>query len=251
MMLDGAASLAGTAAAARAGRRPRAAHAPDEPPHERRGPPPPPRARAATRDRVLGDIHSELRELTDVTNELVALAAEEADDERTQVVDVAALAPRCAARTERRRHRPVVVDAAPWSVRGKPRQLLRVLDNVLDNAAKFDRSTEQIEVIVRPGTISVRDHGAGIEPTDLVRVFDRFYRAPEDRAQPGSGLGLAIASDVVHRHGGTISAANHPERRGAHHHLAAGHGPGIAWPTDRTAGHGGRWAPPMSHQTLT
>ena len=176
-----------------------------------------PELEPATRDRVLGDIHSELRELTVVTNELVALATEEADDEPTQAIDVDALARRAAARTERRRRRTVVVDAEPWSVSGQPRQLLRVLDNLLDNAAKFDPSTAPIEVVVRPGTITVRDHGAGIDPTDQLRVFDRFYRAPSARAQPGSGLGLAIASDVVHRHGGTIRRHQPPGRRGAHH----------------------------------
>jgi two-component system sensor histidine kinase MprB len=210
-----------------------------------------PELEAATRDRVLGDIHSELRELTDVTNELVALATEEADDERTQVVDVAALAQRAAARTERRRRRSVVVDAEPWSVSGQPRQLLRVLDNVLDNAAKFDRSTEPIEVLVRPGTIAVRDHGAGIEPRDLIRVFDRFYRAPGARAQPGSGLGLAIANDVVRRHGGTISAANHPDGGALITISLPLVDPGVAGSTTSPPVTVADGAPPMSHPTLT
>ena len=96
-------------------------------------------------------------------------------------------------------------------MRVSPAQLLRVLDNLLDNAAKFDPSTAPIEVAVRPGTVTVRDHGAGVEPADLARVFDRFYRAPSARSQPGSGLGLAIVSDVVRRHGGTVTATNHPD----------------------------------------
>jgi two-component system sensor histidine kinase MprB len=210
-----------------------------------------PELEQATRDRVLADVHSELRELTAVTNELVALATEEADDEPTAVVDVSALARRAAARTERRRRRTVLVDAEPWSVRGQQRQLLRVLDNVLDNAAKFDASGAPIEVVVRPGTITVRDHGAGIEPTDLRRIFDRFYRAAAARSRPGSGLGLAIASDVVRRHGGAISAANHPED-GALVTISLpvadleAAGPGAS-----AAPEGSEATPPMSHQTLT
>jgi len=207
----------------------------------------------ATRDRVLGDIHSELRELTDITNELVALATEEADDELTQPVDVDALARRAAARTERRRRRTVVVDAQPWTVSGQPRRLLRVLDNVLDNAAKFDPSTAPIEVVVRPGTITVRDHGPGIQPADLDRVFDRFYRAPSARAQPGSGLGLAIASDVIRRSGGAIAAANHPDGGTlitiTLPTVDGGAPPAAIPPPQAVAAVDG--APPMSHQTLT
>ena len=225
-----------------------------------------PELEPATRDRVLGDIDSELRELTVVTNELVALATEEADDEPTQAVDVDALARRAAARTQRRRRRTVVVDAEPWSVSGQPRQLLRVLDNLLDNAAKFDPSTAPIEVVVRPGTITVRDHGAGIDPTDQPRVFDRFYRAPSARAQPGSGLGLAIAGDVVRRHGGTISATNHrdggaiitislpipdPGTAGSTTATAVTEAGGTAGSTTATAVTEAGGAAPMSHQTLT
>ena len=130
-----------------------------------------------TRERILSDVDTELRELSDLTNELVALATEEADDEPEQSVDLAALARRAAARAERRRHHRVVVDSEPSVplVRGRPRQLLRVLDNLLGNAAKFDRSAEPIIVTVGVGRISVRDHGPGIAAEDLEHVFDRFY----------------------------------------------------------------------------
>ncbi len=44
-------------------------------------------------------------------------------------------------------------------------------------------------------------------PSDLPRVFDRFYRALDARSRPGSGLGLAIVSDVVEGHGGSVLAS--------------------------------------------
>ncbi len=59
-----------------------------------------------------------------------------------------------------------------------------------------------IEVNVRPGRLEVRDHGPGIDPEDLPRVFDRFYRAAAARARPGSGLGLAIVRQFAETHGG-------------------------------------------------
>jgi two-component system sensor histidine kinase MprB len=166
---------------------------------------------AGTRDEVLADVDSELRELSHLTNELVALASEETDDEPEQEVDLAQLARRAAARAQRRRHRPVVVAGTGSSiVMGKPRQLLRVVDNLLDNACKFDSSDAPIEVTVGPGTLTVRDHGIGIDQADIGRLFDRFYRAPAARTMPGSGLGLSIARDIVIAHGGELSAVAEP-----------------------------------------
>jgi two-component system sensor histidine kinase MprB len=160
------------------------------------------------RERILTDINSELRELTELTNELVALSTSDSSDEATEPVDLAQLAARAAARTERRRHHRVVVDAERAVVVGKPRQLMRVMDNLLHNAAKFDSSADPIEVTVRPGFVQVRDHGAGLAPDDMAHVFDRFYRAPTARSLPGSGLGLSIAHDIVAAHGGTLLAGN-------------------------------------------
>jgi len=164
-----------------------------------------------TRDEVLAGIDSELRELSHLTNELVSLVAEDSDDEPDQPVDLAALAESSARRAERRSHHPVSVSVS-WRepVLGQPRRLLRALDNLLDNAFKFDVSTVPIEVTVGPGTVVVRDHGPGIDPADLERVFDRFHRAPTARPLPGSGLGLSIAREVAVAHGGQLTASNHP-----------------------------------------
>ena len=52
----------------------------------------------------------------------------------------------------------------------------------------------------------MRDHGPGIPPGDLPRVFERFYRAPSARGHPGSGLGLAIVRQVAELHGGRVEA---------------------------------------------
>jgi two-component system sensor histidine kinase MprB len=65
-----------------------------------------------------------------------------------------------------------------------------------------------VEVALREGRLTVRDHGPGIPEEDLPRVFDRFYRASEARGLPGSGLGLAIVRQVAEAHGATVSASN-------------------------------------------
>jgi two-component system sensor histidine kinase MprB len=93
----------------------------------------------------------------------------------------------------------------------RPHQLARAVGNLLDNAVKFSPDGTRIEVTVRPGRLQVRDHGPGIGPEDLPRVFDRFHRAVEARSLPGSGLGLAIVRQIVEDAGGSASAANHPD----------------------------------------
>ena len=61
---------------------------------------------------------------------------------------------------------------------------------------------------------TVTDTGIGIEPEALDHVFDRFWRADKvrSRAEGGAGLGLALASQIVERHGGSISVASEPGR---------------------------------------
>jgi len=54
------------------------------------------------------------------------------------------------------------------------------------------------------GEYTVRDHGPGIDPADLPRVFERFYRSDSARQLPGSGLGLAIVAQVAEDSGGSI-----------------------------------------------
>jgi signal transduction histidine kinase len=93
--------------------------------------------------------------------------------------------------------------------RGRLRQLLVI---VLDNALKHTPSGGAISVIVTEANgkarLRIQDTGPGIEPRDLPRLFDRFYRAKGDRGMDGGGLGLAIARWIVEAHGGSIEAAN-------------------------------------------
>ncbi len=161
---------------------------------------------------MLDDLDGELRELSHLTNELVALVADDSADEPAQVVDVGTLVDRSARRNERRWHREITVTVTGRAlVSGRPRRLLRLFDNVLDNACKFDATGAPIEVTVGPGRVQVRDHGPGVAAADIGHVFDRFYRSAAARAMPGSGLGLSIAREIAAAHGGTLTVANHPD----------------------------------------
>lgn len=102
------------------------------------------------------------------------------------------------------------VDGESSLVRGAPGRVSRAVSNLVDNAAKWSPSGAEVEIAVRDGTVSVRDHGPGVDPADLPHVFDRFYRSPAARTMPGSGLGLAIVKQVADSHGGSVTATAAP-----------------------------------------
>jgi signal transduction histidine kinase len=90
------------------------------------------------------------------------------------------------------------------------RQLLLIL---LDNALKHTSSGGTVSVRLSSSHsggahVEVADSGPGIDPVDLPRLFDRFYRVDKARTGEGTGLGLAIAKWIVDAHGGRISAGN-------------------------------------------
>jgi two-component system sensor histidine kinase MprB len=101
-----------------------------------------------------------------------------------------------------------ICDIEPYALSGAPTRLERAVDNVLDNAVKWSPEHGTVEISLRDGLLSVRDHGPGIDPADLPHVFDRFYRAAAARGLPGSGLGLAIVKRAVDDHGGAITVEN-------------------------------------------
>lgn len=98
------------------------------------------------------------------------------------------------------------------------RELLHsAFDNVIRNAVHYTAPGSVVDVNLATDDdgvkVTVRDRGPGIGSNELERVFEPFYRVEEarDRSSGGVGLGLAIAARAVRAHGGTISAANHPE----------------------------------------
>jgi two-component system sensor histidine kinase MprB len=156
--------------------------------------------------KVLDDLDSETRELTDLVNELVELATDRSRDEPTEDVRLGDVAKRVAARAERRTSRTVSVQSDDSIVLGRRQGIERAISNLVDNALKFDEGGKPVEIVVEKGAVTVLDRGPGIDPEDQKHVFDRFFRAVGARSQPGSGLGLSIVQEVATRHGGTVFA---------------------------------------------
>lgn len=95
------------------------------------------------------------------------------------------------------------------TLQGDRDALRRALSNVIENALRFTQPGGVVKVFLLIGykqaRIEVLDTGVGIDPSDIGRLFDRFFRSARTRGmQEGSGLGLAIASRIIHAHGGEI-----------------------------------------------
>jgi two-component system, OmpR family, sensor histidine kinase MprB len=163
------------------------------------------------RERLLADVSQQIRELTVLVGDLVDLARQEPTSVGASQVRLDELVQEAVARAGR--YAPdqrIEVDGEPSVVIGVDARLERAVNNLLDNAVKWNTPGRAIEVAVKDGTVSVRDHGPGIDPADLPHVFDRFYRAAAARGLPGAGLGLAIVRQVAEAHGGSVEAANAP-----------------------------------------
>jgi two-component system sensor histidine kinase MprB len=161
------------------------------------------------RERLLRDVIGQLEELTILVSDLVDLARGAEPQLQSEDVRFDALVAESVERA--RRHaadRRFSTELDPCLVRGVPARLDRAVSNLLDNAAKWSPPGGLIEVGVRDGELSVRDHGPGIDQPDLPFIFDRFYRASSARGLPGSGLGLAIVRQVAELHGGSVLAEN-------------------------------------------
>jgi signal transduction histidine kinase len=95
-------------------------------------------------------------------------------------------------------------------------RVAEVLSNLIDNADKYSPREQTIAIDVQADqtevTIAVRDHGRGLPPADVDRVFDKFYRADGSDAQLayGYGLGLFVCRRLVESQGGRIWAENAP-----------------------------------------
>jgi two-component system sensor histidine kinase MprB len=158
------------------------------------------------RAQVITDLVGQMERLSTLVSDLIDLAR----DEKTQLVieDVRLDQVAEDAIAEMRLRYPNVrfqLDARPSAIQGVRSRVLRAVTNLLDNAGKWSPRDGVVEVTVREGEVTVRDHGPGIAPEDATRVFDRFWRAPSARAFPGSGLGLAIVKDVAETHGGRVT----------------------------------------------
>jgi two-component system sensor histidine kinase MprB len=163
---------------------------------------------AEEQENLRRDIVEELDELTSLVSDVVELARGSGTVAVREEVRLDEIAAAAVERTRRRGELRFDLELEPTVVRGDPDRIARAVSNLLDNARKWSPAGAVVEVALRDGVLTVRDHGPGFDAGDLPMVFERFYRAKQARKLPGSGLGLAIVRQAAEAHGGYARAEN-------------------------------------------
>ncbi len=165
------------------------------------------------RDQIVKSSTVEIRRLTLLVNDLLALARADAGaglDLEPVELDRVLLDALNEVRGLANDRNLAIVSLAPSMVNGNRDRLLQLLIILLDNAIKYtgDGGTIQVSLIRTPigPEVSVQDDGVGIPEADLPHVFERLYRADTARSRDpgGTGLGLSIARWIVDQHNATI-----------------------------------------------
>jgi two-component system, OmpR family, sensor histidine kinase SenX3 len=168
-------------------------------------------------DRLLGTVEQVLK---------AGIAGHKRSSRQRVPVDFSALARECVEGARNGYHLPASAlryepGALTANVTGDPEELRTAISNILDNAVKY--SGEQVDVSVRierPDdkhvALSVQDHGLGIPPQELKRIFKRFYRVANRSVArvKGTGLGLFIVRAIIKKHGGRVFAQSEGEGHG-------------------------------------
>jgi two-component system phosphate regulon sensor histidine kinase PhoR len=183
----------------------------------------PAREDTAARDRFLGIMRVQADRMARLIDDLLSLSRIElnAHLRPDKEVDLVAILRQVADGLQtlaRDRDVEVKLTAPPGSllVLGDRDELVRVFENLVENALKYAASGRRVDIALsisegsdgkHEARVAVRDHGPGIAPEHLPRLTERFYRVDvaESRAQGGTGLGLALAKHILNRHGGRLT----------------------------------------------
>ncbi|HWL94833.1 MAG TPA: HAMP domain-containing sensor histidine kinase [Phycisphaerae bacterium] len=176
-------------------------------------------------EQFVGSVQDEVRSLAQMVDSVLTLARAEAglpmttSDEVSVNEIVIDAVERCQPQAKQREVRIVPHLAMPQGEEPEPiaigdGDLLRLMFvNLIRNAIRYSPPGRPVEIVVtvegNQAIISVRDQGPGIPPEYIDRVFDRFFRVPEQGVDfKGVGLGLTIVRGIAQLHGGTAVAAN-------------------------------------------
>jgi signal transduction histidine kinase len=167
-------------------------------------------------ERVDGNA-DELRALVDELLDLARLERGRVEHLRPERLDIAVEALRVVDQLGHvLEHRDVRVEVPHLMVVADASLLRRTLGNLLSNAVKFSEVGTSIEVRARPAgehvEVEVADHGIGLPPWEVSRVFDPFFRARSSVANAvrGTGIGLALVREYVRSMGGEVSVVSEP-----------------------------------------
>ena len=171
----------------------------------------------ASRTEALASVELQVLRLSRLTADLRKLAELEARPLERAPVDIAELLQEVVSQAQEQpgvddRHLNLALPQAPWpvpEVLGDWDLLFLAIYNLLDNALKFTRPGDTVEVRAFDDrafvVVEVADTGPGIPKEELPRVWEELYRGQGARGVPGSGLGLALTRTILERHGGQVT----------------------------------------------
>jgi two-component system, OmpR family, phosphate regulon sensor histidine kinase PhoR len=179
----------------------------------------PARNDSLARDRFLGIMEEQANRMARLIGDLLSLSRIELNEHRRPdaEVDLVAIVRQVidglqTLARDREVEVRLSVSAERVIVRGDRDELIRLLENLIENALKYAASGKRLDVTLsqpsgREVSLAVRDYGPGIAPDHLPRLTERFYRVDvgESRAQGGTGLGLALVKHIANRHGGRLT----------------------------------------------
>ncbi|OYX14091.1 MAG: histidine kinase [Rhizobiales bacterium 32-66-8] len=188
----------------------------------------PARNDVAARERFLGIMAAQARRMSRLIDDLLSLSRIElnAHVRPETPVDLGVIVAHvCETLSPLARERGVALNVQraepPVEVLGDRDELIRLFENLVENALKYGASGEKVNVTVsregegepRTAVVTVQDFGPGIAPEHLPRLTERFYRVDvaASRDQGGTGLGLAIVKHIVARHRGRMGVESEPE----------------------------------------
>jgi len=179
------------------------------------------------RDRFLGIMQEQARRMARLIDDLLSLSRIELNAHRRpdRPIDLVPIVRQVADGLQtlaRDRGVTVHVEAAnALTVPGDHDELVRLFENLVENALKYGAPGKRVDITLMQGRsaegaaearVGVRDYGPGIAPEHLPRLTERFYRVDvrESRAQGGTGLGLALVKHILNRHRGRLSIESMP-----------------------------------------
>lgn len=163
----------------------------------------------ALRDRMAADVE----EMDALIGQAMAFVRGEAQAERRERLDLAALAADCAAGFAETGAAVTFAGDGAMAVQGDPAALRRAVSNLIDNAMKFAGRADVVASQAQGrAVITVSDDGPGLPEDELDTVFEPFHRGERSRNREtgGAGLGLAVARQAARAAGGEVTLMNRP-----------------------------------------
>jgi signal transduction histidine kinase len=180
-------------------------------------------------EEAMKSVLTEAEKLTTILNQLFELSSYEGNEARLKLGDMIAndfiASLEAAWKEENVQFHLVGVDTGvnrgnSFLLTANQLLLETAVNNILKNAVKFSGDkTVFVHTVYHPNEleIAVTDQGVGIEPADLDKIFQPFYRADTARTFAGNGIGLSIAQRIINIHGGRIVVESTPGKQTSFH----------------------------------